>query len=79
MFGLENLTNCFGLNMLFQSLASFTATPLVSIIHNNTGSFPIVFAFTGSALLFSGLMLVPLKFVLKWENRRKKKVTFTTH
>lgn len=77
LFGLENLTNCFGLNMIFQSLAAFTGTPLANVILLYTGGFQAVFVCTGSALLMSGALLIPLKTVLKWEQRHKKKVTFS--
>ncbi|KAH1022672.1 hypothetical protein HUJ04_012042 [Dendroctonus ponderosae] len=76
LFGLENLTNCFGLNMLFQSLSAFSSTPLANVILLYTGGFQAVFLFTGSALLLSGALLIPLKPVLKWE-RRNMNVTFS--
>ncbi|XP_066250782.1 monocarboxylate transporter 2-like [Euwallacea similis] len=77
LFGLENLTNCFGLNMLSQALAAFTGTPIANFIYTNTGSFTIVFLFSGLAIVASGVMLIPLRLLLKWEQGRKKKATFT--
>ncbi|KAL1491784.1 hypothetical protein ABEB36_012329 [Hypothenemus hampei] len=77
MFGLENLTNCFGLNMIFQSVAAFTGTPLANFILKMTSNnFMVVFIFVGSVLVVSGVLLIPLKFILKWEQNRKRRVTF---
>ncbi|XP_050296630.1 uncharacterized protein LOC126736356 isoform X2 [Anthonomus grandis grandis] len=74
MFGLENLTNCFGLNMLFMSAAAFSGTPIANIILTYTNNdFVPVFIFVGVCTSVSGLMLIPIKMVLRWETRKKEK------
>ncbi|CAG9765196.1 unnamed protein product [Ceutorhynchus assimilis] len=72
LFGLENLTNCFGWNMIFQSLAAFSATPVGNLIYYKTGQFSYVILFTGIILLISGLIIIPIERLLRWEKNRRR-------
>ncbi|XP_030754039.1 monocarboxylate transporter 3-like isoform X2 [Sitophilus oryzae] len=68
-FGLENLTNCFGLHMIFQGIAAFAALPVINAIYSSFNTFNAAFVFSGISILLSGLILIPLRRIIKWEHK----------
>ncbi|CAG9787870.1 unnamed protein product [Diatraea saccharalis] len=70
--GLEKLTNCFGLFLLFQGLGALLGNPIAGILYDQTQSYEIPFYVSGSFLLFSAVMCYPVDWVSKWEKSRKK-------
>ncbi|CAH1176842.1 unnamed protein product [Phaedon cochleariae] len=72
MLGLDNLTNAFGITILFYGLASFVGIPLSGYIQNVSGSYGNCFVFAGSALFLSGILLIPINKVSEWESKKKK-------
>ncbi|KAL4709462.1 hypothetical protein ACJJTC_019759 [Scirpophaga incertulas] len=70
--GLEQLTNCFGLFLLFQGLGALLGNPIAGILYDKTQSYDISFYVSGGFLLFSAIMCYPVDWVSKWEKSRKK-------
>ncbi|XP_060517020.1 monocarboxylate transporter 4-like [Cylas formicarius] len=70
-FGLENLTNAFGLNMFFQAVASFSGVPISNVLYKITGTFVASFTFSGGVILLSGLLLIPIRRLLKREQNTR--------
>ncbi|XP_076251557.1 uncharacterized protein LOC143190870 [Rhynchophorus ferrugineus] len=69
-FGLENLTNCFGLNMIFQAMAAFCSVPIINVLYASFKSFNLCFIFTGVVIIISAILLIPLRCILKWEKKK---------
>ncbi|XP_028165824.1 monocarboxylate transporter 10 isoform X2 [Ostrinia furnacalis] len=70
--GLEQLTNCFGLFLLFQGLGALLGNPIAGILYDQTKSYDISFYVSGGFLLLSAVMCYPVDMVSKWEKSRKK-------
>ncbi|RZB40364.1 monocarboxylate transporter 10 [Asbolus verrucosus] len=73
LLGLENLTNAFGLLLLFQGVAAVFGAPLAGAFKVATGSYDASFYLSGSLLLASAIMCYPLNYINRWELRRKNK------
>ncbi|CAH1972938.1 unnamed protein product [Acanthoscelides obtectus] len=76
MMGLENLTNAFGITIMFYGLGSFVGIPLAGLLQNLTGKYAYGFLFAGGAILLSGILMMPIKKIVAWEASKRKKVTF---
>lgn len=63
LLGLENLSNAFGLSMIFNGLACFVGIPVSGILIDYTGELWTVFVFGGTSMAVSGLILIPVKQV----------------
>ncbi|XP_057652584.1 uncharacterized protein LOC130891706 isoform X1 [Diorhabda carinulata] len=72
MFGLENLTNAFGITILFYGLASFIGIPTASFLQQYTGSYKYCFILSGGAVLLSGVVLIPANSI---NRKEKEKIT----
>ncbi|XP_032516484.1 monocarboxylate transporter 3 isoform X1 [Danaus plexippus] len=70
--GLEQLTNCFGLFLLFQGLGALLGAPIAGALMDMTHSFDIAFYVSGSFLLFSAVIIYPVDYVSRWEKSRNK-------
>ncbi|XP_075975046.1 monocarboxylate transporter 14 [Anticarsia gemmatalis] len=70
--GLEQLTNCFGLFLLFQGLGALLGAPIAGMIYDSTKSYDIAFQVSGVFLLFSALMCYPVDRISRWEKSRSK-------
>ncbi|CAO1392089.1 unnamed protein product [Diamesa serratosioi] len=57
ILGLENLTNAFGLLLLFQGIASFIGPPMGGALYDSMGSYIPGFVLAGIAIALSGVML----------------------
>ncbi|XP_022648692.1 monocarboxylate transporter 12-like isoform X3 [Varroa jacobsoni] len=71
LFGLEKLTNAFGLLLLFQGVASLIGSPFAGLLYDLSGSYNLTFYFFGAVIAASGLMCLPVSAVMKWERRSK--------
>ncbi|CAH1176812.1 unnamed protein product [Phaedon cochleariae] len=69
LLGLENLTNAFGLLLLFQGIAAIIGAPLAGAFMQATGSHNACFYLSGGMIFLSAVMCYPLN----WVNRREKK------
>lgn len=72
LLGLENLTNAFGLLLLIHGVASFLGMPIAARIVRATGLFNPSFIFSGCSLIFSSILLMPIKRISDWEQRKIK-------
>ncbi|KAM3964962.1 monocarboxylate transporter 14 isoform 1-T3 [Aphomia sociella] len=71
--GLEQLTNCFGLFLLFQGLGALLGAPIAGMIIELTESnYHITFGVSGAFLLFSAVMCYPIDKISRWEKSRNK-------
>ncbi|GBP20949.1 Monocarboxylate transporter 12 [Eumeta japonica] len=70
--GLEQLTNCFGLFLLFQGAGALLGAPIAGALMDMTHSYDVSFYVSGSFLLLSALMCYPVDWVSKWEKTRNK-------
>lgn len=57
LLGLENLTNAFGLLLMFQGIASFVGPPIGGWLYDITGKYEPAFILAGVAIGISGLIL----------------------
>jgi MFS transporter, MCT family, solute carrier family 16 (monocarboxylic acid transporters), member 14 len=57
LLGLENLTNAFGLLLLFQGIASFVGPPIGGWLYDKTLYYEPAFVLAGVSIAISGLML----------------------
>ncbi|GIY91825.1 monocarboxylate transporter 14 [Caerostris extrusa] len=71
LLGLEKLTNAFGLLLLFQGIASIIGAPVAGMFYDLTGSYDAPFYISGTLILLSGLLGIPLPYLSNWENKRK--------
>ncbi|XP_066598707.1 monocarboxylate transporter 12 [Prorops nasuta] len=78
LVGLENLTNAFGLLLLFQGIAAAVGAPLAGAFMDRTGSYDASFYLSGSLILISAVICYPLKRINQWEKRRQESKMQTT-
>lgn len=57
LFGLENLTNAFGLQMMYMAVAVFVGTMVAGILYDCTNNYNNCFYMAGGCLMFSAFML----------------------
>ncbi|CAK1555410.1 unnamed protein product [Leptosia nina] len=70
--GLEQLTNCFGLFLLFQGLGALLGVPIAGALMDLTKSYDISFCVSGGFLLLSAVMCYPVDYISRWEKSRNK-------
>lgn len=68
--GLEKLTNSVGLILMFQGVTSLLGISISGYLREITGEYKWSFYFSGISLILSGIILIPLKYVNKWEQRK---------
>ncbi|XP_004932688.1 monocarboxylate transporter 7 [Bombyx mori] len=69
--GLEQLTNCFGLFLLFQGFGAVLGVPIAGMLYDLTLSYDKSFYVSGAFLLLSAVMCYPVDAISKWEKSRK--------
>lgn len=72
LLGIEKLTNAFGISMTFQGIACFCGVPIAGALLDYTGDYNVCFYFSGGTIIFSGIMLIPLMVVAKWEAKKEQ-------
>jgi MFS family permease len=72
LLGLENLTNAFGLLLLFQGVASFVGPPIAGALYDLTKSYTPGFIVAGVTIAFSGLILFLIPPLQKRQLRREQ-------
>lgn len=74
LLGLDNLTNAFGLLLMFQGIASFVGPPIGGWLYDISGQYEPAFMLAGVAIAISGLILYfipPLqRYVARKEENR---------
>lgn len=73
LMGIEKLTSAFGLVVLCQGLSSFIGSPIAGSLSDVTGDYAISFYLAGATIGVAGLICIPLRRVVTWENKRKDK------
>jgi MFS family permease len=63
LLGLENLTNAFGLLILFRGAASIVGSPLAGAVLNAVGNYEVPFFLAGGFLILSALISFMVPFV----------------
>ncbi|XP_044259095.1 monocarboxylate transporter 8-like [Tribolium madens] len=72
LLGLENLTNAFGLLLLIHGIAGFLGMPIAGRIVKLANSYNSAFLFSGSTLMLSAGLLIPVKRISEWEQNKRK-------
>nr|CAD7400917.1 unnamed protein product [Timema poppensis] len=70
LMGLDNLTNAFGLLLLFQGISAAIGSPIAGAFMDATGSYDASFYLSGTLILVSAILCYPLNRVNRWEKRR---------
>ncbi|XP_063225635.1 monocarboxylate transporter 3 isoform X2 [Bacillus rossius redtenbacheri] len=70
LMGLDNLTNAFGLLLLFQGISATVGSPIAGKFKEATGSYDAAFYMSGSLILVSAILCYPLNRINKWEKER---------
>ncbi|KAI9554053.1 putative monocarboxylate transporter 13-like [Daphnia sinensis] len=70
LLGLENLTNAFGLCLMFTGVSATVGGPLASMFFDATNDYDASFYLSGSMILISGILCYPLGYINRWEKRR---------
>jgi len=73
LLGIENLTNSFGLLLLFQGIASLMGSPIAGMIFDYTQSYTASFMTSGALIAIAGIMVLPIRYVAAWERRREER------
>ncbi|CAH2046943.1 unnamed protein product, partial [Iphiclides podalirius] len=73
--GLEQLTNCFGLFLLFQGFGALLSAPIAGVLMDLTKSYDFSFYVSGGFLLLSAVMCYPVDYISRWEKSRSKLTT----
>lgn len=75
--GLDNLTNGFGITILFYGLALLVGIPLSVFLQTTYGTYKYCFMLAGISITLSGLILMPVDRINRYErNKRRPKVWF---
>lgn len=77
LVGLEKLTNAFGLSLMVQGFGTLLGVPIAATLLQIRGKYDATFYFSGGAILLSGLLLIPVHSIAKWEQRKTKNSTPT--
>ncbi|CAD0201865.1 unnamed protein product [Chrysodeixis includens] len=71
--GLENLTNCYGLFLLFQGAGALLGAPIAGKLYDYTRDYNVSFCVSGGFLLLSAIMCYPVNRISRWEKARHEK------
>merc|ERR1719228_854952 len=73
LFGLEKLTNSFGISLLFQGVSSLMGPPIAGMMFEATGSYTLTFIAAGICLLVAGILNGPIKKIARCEAKYRKR------
>lgn len=73
--GLGNLTNAFGIYMVFVGLAALVGTPVAGALTAATGRNEVALWWAGGIIILSAILLIPVKYV---DIKFKKKLGIIT-
>lgn len=77
LLGLEKLTNAFGLVLLFQGIASFIGPPIGGVLGDITGNYNPAFLLAGVSLSLSGLILVAIPPIQRYQKVKAQNLAIT--
>jgi len=75
LLGLENLTNAFGLTLLFTGISATLGGPLAGMFYDATKNYDYSFYLSGAMILLSAVICYPLGAINRWEKRRNAQST----
>ncbi|KAL3276893.1 hypothetical protein HHI36_012264 [Cryptolaemus montrouzieri] len=70
LLGLDKLTNAFGITLMFQGVSSFMGLPIAGYFIESTNSYNASFLYCGCTTILSGIMLIPIKYIKHWEEKK---------
>ncbi|KAI4458177.1 monocarboxylate transporter [Holotrichia oblita] len=70
LFGIEKLSNSFGILMMFYGMACLLGIPIGGLMHDMTNSYIVSFLFAGVSIILSGLLLSSVPSILHKEKKR---------
>ncbi|XP_031341952.1 monocarboxylate transporter 7-like [Photinus pyralis] len=70
LLSLDKLTNAIGILLMFQGMASLIGMYIAGLLRDTSGDYQMSFYFAGGCVLVGSLLLVPIKKVAEWENRK---------
>jgi len=74
LLGLDNLTNAFGLLLLFQGIASVIGPPFIGWLYDVLGAYSYGFYFSGAMIFLSGVMLFALPKLQQKQAQQNKDI-----
>uniref|UniRef100_A0A0K0F434 MFS domain-containing protein n=1 Tax=Strongyloides venezuelensis TaxID=75913 RepID=A0A0K0F434_STRVS len=75
LYGIEKLTNAFGILLLFMGFAAISGAPFAGYIADLTGSMDYSWYIMGLIMVLSGVITIPIRKIVEWENKKNKKTT----
>ncbi|XP_070491773.1 monocarboxylate transporter 5 [Chironomus tepperi] len=75
LLGLDNLTNAFGLLLMFQGIASFVGPPIGGWLYDISGKYEPAFVLAGVAIAVSGLILYFIPALQRYVARKEENRT----
>jgi len=79
LLGLDNLTNAFGLLMLFQGIASVIGPPFIGFLYDHFKNYHAGYYFAGAMIFLSGVMLFALPSLIKRQQKLEEKAIAERH
>lgn len=76
LFGLEKLTNAFGLLLLFQGIASIIGSPIAGKLFDITQSYDWAFHLSGITVAFSGIILYFIPCIQRMQEKGRSKIQY---
>ena len=73
LFGLEKLTNCFGILQFFRGVGAILGPPFGGFVAEQTGSYKWAFIMAGIAMIVSGIAQGFLLVTASWEGEVRSK------
>ncbi|CAD6187578.1 unnamed protein product [Caenorhabditis auriculariae] len=70
LFGLEKLSNAFGILLTFMGVGAIVGSPLAALLKDVTGNFDVSFYIMGALMATSGVICLPLRKLREWEVKR---------
>lgn len=70
--GLDKLTNCWGMILLFQGISNFLGMYFAGWMLQIDASFNLMYYYSGTCMVLSGLFLIPLHVISNRESKKLK-------
>lgn len=70
LFGLEHLTNAYGLQLMFMSVSVLAGTSLAGFLYDHTQDYNAPFYISGVCLLACAFLLIFIRRVRNYEKKR---------
>uniref|UniRef100_A0A0N4ZHG8 MFS domain-containing protein n=1 Tax=Parastrongyloides trichosuri TaxID=131310 RepID=A0A0N4ZHG8_PARTI len=74
LYGIEKLTNAFGILLLFMGFAAISGAPFAGFVADLTGNMNYSWYIMGSIMVLSGIITIPIRKIVNWENKKNSQV-----